>query len=513
MQKSLLNRIFKGVSLCFVACVLHSCGMSMETTGANGTPIYYKPWMYDFGDEVTNPTTTIKIVTDGTVDLNSLNVEIPPLKYNKELLFLLSQDDSRHSTLCYTWAMLNGRPFGSDTRYEEEHAYFYHIEELLFFDMHDHPYVMPSKTLGCTDGAGNEVRFNFTMTVMPFLGGFGVDHNYDISSSTLLDNLYDSETKTRLVYKGNDSSISWNDVRYMANYGVGVSLHDADIPVTLVHDLPVIARGLADIQEQIADSLNGRGTKMLCEPNGNRSYLDAVLQNPNLGIKVLTAQENADLFLVPAQVHGDLDKSTIFRDFRSFGANKSWVDMCDNAMAIDFDNRPAVSIGVHGTCASYVYTWFKGINDKYGKDGSDVIWMPSQEEYYEYNYYRQHAQIEKKIDGNTLELTVTLPTENSFYYPATTLNLVGVDMQHIVSIEADDVTTGMSYANYHASYGDGVMINIDCRKFLIDLARHYVEDYYTKYQSGYIYNKWDAIYFTKMLKPGATRDYLLELCQ
>lgn len=521
MKSISLTSVFKCVGIILSVLCLQSCMEDMNSVKKEEqVPLFYSPWMYDFADEVVDPETTIKIVTDGTVDLNSIQVEIPVLKYNKELLFLLSQDDSRHSTLCYTWAMMNGRPFGSDTRFQTEKAYFYHIENLLYFDMYGQPYVMPSKTLGCTDGAGNEVRFNFSMTIIPFLKGFGPSRNYDVSKS---DNL-DQYAVTRVEYKGNDESISWNDARYMINYGVGVSLHDADVSTAGASDKDIISIGLRRIQNQLLDSLNGRGTKMLCEPNGNEQYLLAAEESQGAtdiadsyaqkarDLYVLTAQENADIFpLIPAQVNHDFSEAgrrSIFRDFRSFGANNTWVDLCDQAMAVDFENRQAVSVGVHGSCDSYFYDWLKGVNDKYGKDGSDIVWMPSQDEYYEYNYYRQHAEIEKTIDGNTIELKIKLPTGSNFFYPAATINLVGLDNEHVVSVEADDVTTGMSYANYDASYGKGFMVNIDCRRYLYDLARHYVTEYQNR-RGSYIYYKWDAKYFASMLKPGLDRKNLL----
>ena len=54
------------------------------------------------------------------------------------------------------------------------------------------------------------------------------------------------------------------------------------------------------------------------------------------------------------------------------------------------------------------------------------MWFPSQEEYYEYNYYRTHGaapQIEV-IDETTLKLTVDLPSGQYFYYPSVTVNLI-----------------------------------------------------------------------------------------
>lgn len=511
MKSTLLSRVFKSVSLVIVALCLHSC-MSMDSPSAEeSAPVYYNPWMYNFANEVQEPTSTITVVTDGTVDLNNVQVEIPPLKYNKELLFLLSQDDSNESTLCYTWAAIHGRPIGTDNRdHGVEHAYFYHIDELLYFGMYDHPYKMLGKTLGCTDGAGNEVRFNFSMTIMPFLMGFDSSRKFDISDSEE----YKANTTRAVISKGNDASISWNDARYMINYGVGLAFHDVlpyEESAYLSEPDTIVSRFKA-IQQQMIDSLGGRESKMLCEPNGDKRYLDVAKGGTGLGIKVLTAQGNSDGDLFPAQPKMGLDTYTVNRIILDDHDLRTWVDLCDEAMEVDFKNRKAVCVGVHNTCDSKYAKWLTSINDKYGKDGSDIIWMPSQDEYYEYNYYRQNSIIDKKVDGNKLILTITLPTKDRFYYPATTINLVGVDKSHIVSVDSDDQTQGMSYANYEASYGSGFMINIDCRRYLQNLVEHFVQEYSNSVHKK-VYQKWDAEYFAKMLKPGTVRDEQLKLCQ
>lgn len=51
-----------------------------------------------------------------------------------------------------------------------------------------------------------------------------------------------------------------------------------------------------------------------------------------------------------------------------------------------------------------------------------VCWMPSQEEYYEYNYYRMHGKIEKSADGSTLKLIINLPARNIFITHSVTIN-------------------------------------------------------------------------------------------
>ena len=44
---------------------------------------------------------------------------------------------------------------------------------------------------------------------------------------------------------------------------------------------------------------------------------------------------------------------------------------------------------------------------------------------------------------------------------------------NIQSLNTNDVVTGLNYGDYE----EGLMINIDCRRYLLEHATHYVEQY------------------------------------
>ena len=131
-----------------------------------------------------------------------------------------------------------------------------------------------------------------------------------------------------------------------------------------------------------------------------------------------------------------------------------------------------------------------------------------QEEYYEYNYYRLNSHISiAQIDASSFKLTVNLPREKFFYYPSTTINLPGISMYDIVSIEGNDALTGLSYADYK----DGIMLNIDCRKYLFEHAENFVKRYEANPSDAS--NKADALYFVNMLKESAKKEALKKRLQ
>ncbi|MFA6705952.1 MAG: hypothetical protein WCS10_07160, partial [Bacteroidales bacterium] len=130
-------------------------------------------------------------------------------------------------------------------------------------------------------------------------------------------------------------------------------------------------------------------------------------------------------------------------------------------------------------------------------------WFPSLEEFYEYSYYRVHSTITKtQINDSTIKLTINIPSGQYFYYPSITLNVGGIITNQIQNITSNDAITGLSYANYN----NELMINIDCRKFLLEHANHYVEQYE---ENSIQSNREDALYFTNQLKDSPQKTALL----
>lgn len=433
-------------------------------------------YLYPFGKEVQGATARITIRCKATVDPSKLpTVEIPPLKYNKSWLFMLTQDDCKPAAFSTTWAAINGKPLSD--------KYFYNAGQLLWGDLPPNIRYL-HKTLGSTDGAGNEVRFSPTTTLAPD------QEKMNDKVSIILgyqENYYRFFAKSLLV---------WNNVRHMLNYGWGIAFHNVNIANE--NSTNMISQQLPVAQDSIMKHLDGRGCKMLAEPDGNKAYVTAALQYPP--IQTMTAQAGS-VKLYPFKTGGDLHHVLIERWFNDVPTY--FKNIINEQMLKPKEERMAICVGVHGT-DSYWVEFLEWINDTHGKDGDDSVWFPSQEEYYEYNYYRTHGEVlVEQADEQTIELTVHLPVEEHFYYPAVTVNLQGIHPADIVSVETDDAVTGLSYADY----GDGIMLNIDCRKYLAEHATHFVEQY--EKDKSNASNKADALYFVSMLKESDKKTKLL----
>lgn len=448
----------------------------------------YTPYLYSYSSEGSNNTVEIIIVAnEGSKTLKDIESSIPPLKYNKSWLFMLTQDDCSHAAYCRTWAAINGRPVSSSDALmvpgsPSSKVLFYSSEQLQGNDLPPNIYYL-NKTLGSTDGCGNEVRFYPTTTLAPEWNSMHAKVSVNKGSAANYYRFYMKPTLT------------WNDVKEMLNYGTGIAFHDVN--TTSVQNIDSILYHYRMAQDSIVKNLSGRGAKMLAEPNGNKIYVTAANSFPD--IQTLTAQAGT-VDLYPFETANDLQKVLLNRYFPGNPANIIFdIQTC---LKLPKEQRKAIHAAVHGT-DKYWIDFLLWLNNTYGKDGDDSVWFPSQEEYYEYNYYRIHSSISTTVSGDTLRIRLSMPSGRYFYYPSLTLNLSGIQKENIRSISTNDAVTGFSVGNYSG----GLTLNIDCRKHLVEHATHYVEVYEKNPTSLTLA---DARYFVNQLKESTAKEALLK---
>ncbi len=440
---------------------------------------------YPFGQEATNVTAEITIQLNDSTNIDDVTVNIPHLKYNKSWLFMLTQDDCLNSAFHQTWAAINGKPLSNYINSNNQKQNSYNIGQLLAGDFPPESYYL-GKTLGVTDGTGKEVRFKFTTTVYP--EGWFMNDNETINPGY-----------TENYYRFMKNNLTWGNVREMVNYENSIAFHDVN--AADVHNITDIYNHYLIVQDSIKLHLQNRGCKVLAEPNGNKDYVRAAYNYSS--IQTMTAQNNSDsifsIELYPYMDTTDLYQVLIKRYFIEPANIRTRVL---TELQKPKEQREAVSIGVHTTDSSWVslLVW---LNDNYGKDGNDSLWFPSLEEYYEYNYYRHNSSITKtQINDSTIKITIHIPSGQYFYYPSITVNVNGISNSQIQSLSSNDAITGLSYGDY----SEGVMVNIDCRKFLLQHATHYVEQYESNRSTS---NRADALYFTNQLKDSPQKTALL----
>ncbi len=442
-------------------------GQEVSPTDNDGNKNRY---IYPFGEEKMGREAEIiiELQSDHSIPENPI-VSIPPLKYNKSLLFMLTQDDCKQSAFSMTWAAINGKPID---RSDIKRKYYYDIEHLEADDLAPNSYLL-GKTLGSTDGFGHEVRFHFTSTLAP---------EWEFMDAPTNVRKGFTENYFRFYMK---SGLRWNNVIELVNDGNAIAFHDLN--TAAVNNADSLIKHFDLAQQITKKNLNGRNIKFLAEPNGNKTYLQAALGFP--AIQTMTAQTGADK-LIPYQVNSSLNQKTLARVFVNHAAEVE--KLVNDAVAKDVTQREAVHIGVHETDHDWAQ-FLLWLNNTYGKDGKDILWFPSQEEYYEYNYNRQYSVINSRIEGNKLSIKVKFPAQADFYYPALTLNIKGVLMDNIKSISANETVTGLTYGNFDK----GISINLDCRGFMYEHAAQYVERYLAKKSAT---NLLDAKYYINAIK-------------
>ena len=438
----------------------------------------YNSYRYPYNNDFKSNYAEISLVLDDAPVADQINTQIPVLKYNKSWLFILTQDDCNHSAYSTTWAAINGKPLHD--------VYFYSTEQLAAGDLPP-DFITLKKTLGSTDGAGNEIRFAFTTTLLP------EDKSMDVVSHVNLGYMRNYSRFNKM------NKLTWNNVAEMIAYDTGIAFHDVNTNSVNNKDSLLYHFGIA--QEITLNKLLGRGIKVLAEPNGNHNYLLAAMDyHP---IRIMTAQNTKSGGPVvkrhfPYKVDSDLEKEILQRTF--YNNTFDITARIENELKKNKEEREAIHVGVHGTGVTFAQ-FLLWLNNNYGKDGDDSVWVPSLEEYYEYNYYRVNSTIDHEINGDTLKVRISLPSEQYFYYPSVTVNLSGIKYDQVKEVISNDAVTGLSYAPYEG----GVMLNIDCRRYLYEHAAHFVDKYL---KSSTLSNRDDAIYFVEKLKESPEKDEL-----
>lgn len=460
------------ITFLFESCLKKDLYQGKDDNGGqkNEDNVVFNQYHYPFSKEVVGPEAEITLTLNEHTIAKDISANIPLLKYNKTMLFMLTQDDCKQSAFCRTWAAINGKPITNHST--SERSFYYDIENLESNDLPPGVYHL-GKTLGSTDGNGKEVRFHFTTTLAA---------QWDFMNAEVSVRRGFTENYYRFYMK---SGLRWSNVVEMLNYGTGIALHDVKTDYTKNTDSLLKHFQIAQLKTKAA--LQGRAFKFLSEPNGNKSYVQAALMFND--IQTMTAQTGGTI-LVPYQVSTDLDKVLLERVFLT---NESdGISLVRSKFEKDARERQAVHLGFHETGNGYVQLllW---LNNTYGKDGLDSLWVPSQEEYYEYNYNRQHSRVEITTENRTIKIKVKFPNKIHFYYPSLTLNIPGIQLEKIADISSNEAVKGLSYG----SFEDGISINIDCRKHLYEQAEYYTEKYLSNRTNS---NLKDAKYFVNMLK-------------
>ena len=424
----------------------------------------------------------LDIASTDSIDPGSVAISFPVLKYDKKMLVSLTTDDANTSSFCRVWAGINGRPVSNS---------FYHANQLDAGDIPDSIVdTTLEKTLGYTDGCGNERRFTHGVAVWPHCQNGG---------RVMMDTESPVDPTANNTYRFMSPYLQWIDVKMMLKYGCSIYYHN--IGTEIFGSDSVVNNVIAGLEADCTRSIErvGRGIKVLARPDGNNVFVTAASQSPHILMSV--AESSPAENIIPSSLPNlynavglrffpvasgsnteqDAVKSQFITEYAKAKDQRKWFHFCCHTATLDWVN---------------LLVWF---NDNYGKDGSDDIWFTTIDEYYEYDYIRKNTIIKKTINGSTLHLSIYLPKGQYFYYPDFTLLLDGVTQ--VGSIVTDDKVKGISYA-----IKDGkLMLNVNASAKLVELAEEFTAKYESTRQDVW---KNDALYVVAQLKEALRQPYL-----
>lgn len=404
-------------------------------------------------------TISLKIKTSDFA--NHISVSFTPLKYNKKFVFSYTIDDAPAAAYGKAFTLINNK-WMDDTQ-------FYH------YTQKETTGKIPGKTLGFTDGCGNEIRFPLGVAIWPTQGTIYGD------------------------FMGNNISeynpyLTWSDLNPILDFGGTIYFHNMNERLYNPNSVSEIVSGLEKDQEKTIEK-TGRGMKILMRPDGNDKYVEAGRQFNDIVMCGVAGWDKTVMYPYQKQ---ELRKMEIKRDLFEDVTPENRILRLENIR--HSDNPQWEHIYGH-TPKESVLDFLTQINDLFGKEGDDSIWFTTAEELYDYLYIRQNAIISTSYTEQTLQINITWTKQPYEYFPGFSLLISGIPENKNISVESGETVYGLSYS-FHT---DGLLINVNADSTLLEKAEKYLQTYSETKEED---NKNDALYFIKQLKPELQKSFL-----
>ncbi|MEI6033483.1 MAG: hypothetical protein WCS65_04260 [Verrucomicrobiae bacterium] len=399
---------------------------------------------------------TITLPEGETAD--SVKVEFPKLKFNKRVLMSYTMDDGVAGAYCRIFTAINKK-----------------WDDTLNFC---HQGVSPStgsmfeKTLGYTDGTGIEKRFAAGVAIWPQAG------NKQMANFML---------KEKPPADWRDPYLKWYEIPLLLDFGFSVYEHNTatDDP----KDVAKIAAGFVHCQEITRKELNGRGFKVLMEPDGNYAYCEASLLYPPIKMTCNQGRGNSRIHH-PLTDEVEFEKTVIQRRFPTEKTPEEELAYCRKNH--DDANPAWYHLSTHRP-GQFMQDVLRMINDAFGKDGVDDIWFATCDEYYEYVFMRKHAAITVKPKGRQVSVSLTIPQGEDFYYNDLSLLVSGIKAPGRTDVSAGSNVNALSWAKA----GEALLVNVGFNPLVLERAQRYTTRFEGSRLEG---DREDALYFVSQLR-------------
>ena len=386
---------------------------------------------------------------------NTENVRIysPGIKYNKKWIFSYTADDGPVGAYGKILQAVNKKWIDNEQ--------FFHLDQTQTTGY------VPTQTLGYTDGCGIEKRLPIGVSIWPNCG-----------------NSYNPYFMDK--YKPNKyyPYITWEELVPIIDFGGSIYFHNMNEDKWSKNIPSEIISGLEEDQYKTFNKI-GRKMKALMRPDGNNNYITAAESYND--IKLIFAEGSPATDLYPQEA-SNLEKAVGYRKISTDNLTKdsTWIAQIHNLAKPQwchfFTHKPLQN----------TIDLLTNVNNLYGKNGLDDVWMASVDEVYEYWYMRKSLKISKNISNNILSIDLEVPIDSNFYHKDLSLIISGV-RENLNSIRSSNNIYGLSTAYLGE---DSMLVNINFNSLLLERAEKYTHLYELKKDED---SKNDALYFINQL--------------
>lgn len=430
------------------------------------------------------------IMLPSSVNKEAVTLEIPPLKYNKKMVFSYITDDS-YAIYQYIFSAINKRLIAKEFKLADGRVLSYHLgmQGKPEFDQNVIGGYYPEHFAQCTDGAG-------------------VKHRYATTVSAWGDKLKDQ-------YIGQDVGIHWpwtseKEFKLYFDFGFMCAYHDLiGYDINTVNTQEAFDKCMADTATLFKDYV-GRVPKLMVEPNGDHKYLTFCRKNDI--VQVITAQSGDKTIMkaYPFTTDFTLSKMDIaIERLFAYGTNEQYkgdlLNILSGFKTATDKNKIYWLIGSAHRSDLWESELIAKIHELYGDIGDDSLWFPTLDEFFEYWYMRTNTLSVKTITDTGVHYKMYVPKGVNFFFRDLSVLVSGISSLEGVSVVSGDNVYGTSHA-----VNDGkLLINLDFNPLLMERVNKYVEAFEADYNKEYAYD--DAYYFVQMLKPGLKEPYLARI--
>lgn len=383
---------------------------------------------------------TFKFKVPGT---QPVSVRVAPLKYNKHMVFCYTVDDASVNAWSRVFATINGRWIDN--------------QEFFHLGLRKTTGYRQQYPLCFTDGCGNDRRFTFGSAIWPSLSGEYNPEGFILDVNKSVFSPY----------------ISWEELQIMTDMGNAVHWHNVPTSETdtLEHDVKALVKGIETDYKKTYSKI-GYPMKVLAQPDGNGSYLEAALISPYVH---MTRATTGNGISQPVRLMDDstsLEKREVFGGF----TEANYDDKIHELGVQSTSEQPELVGKLDHRPQKDALDFLCEIYDLYGKYGEDNIWVTTYDELYEYKEMTSSMTMKDSLtqEGFTI-VTVTVPIDATYIF--TDLSFV-IDGAEGPALPLTENLYGFS----SAVQSDGtVLVNCNFTDRVVKMAEKYVSRYEAEY--------------------------------